>query len=89
VTDALMHRARWPSNTERCFMCPVLHPDVTTRAKERCASLSCKTIFRTADTFTHYCFRGTKNRRAEVDKFDPLFTDAALRELGDNTAFSF
>jgi hypothetical protein len=87
VVCTLRDRRRWPSNFSRCPVCPILHPDSKEREGGECHSLFCKTTFWMSDTCTHFCFRGDRNKRTEVDKFRPLFTDEALFELEDRTDF--
>lgn len=81
VAHRVRSRARWPTNFKKCPACPTLHPDPRRREREKCASFTCKSHFWVSDTLTHYCFRGHKRRREELDKNAPLFTDDALREL--------
>lgn len=87
VSRTLMQRERWPTDFRRCPLCPILHVDERKREIERCSSHFCKSKFIYADTFTHFCFRGNKRRRFEVDKCLPLFTDCSLRELEKHTDF--
>lgn len=86
VAHRIRSRARWPTNFKRCSSCPTLHPDPRRREREKCASTACKSHFWVSDTLTHYCFRGHKLRREELDKNAPLFTDDALRELERSTS---
>lgn len=81
VAHRVRFRTRWPTNFKKCSACPTLHPDPRRREREKCGSIGCKSRFWVSDTLTHYCFRGHKLRREELDKNAPLFTDEVLREL--------
>ena len=89
ITHHVRSRARWPTNFTKCLTCPTLHPDSKKRGMQRCNSIACKSRFWVSDTLTHYRFKAHKFKRVEVDKNEPLFTDAALRELESKSNFVF